>query len=183
MKARFDRVLSDAFVIALASMVASVAIAATPTSIAPVFVNGIRNYENPTRTDVILEDDETGFLNFDNDPFESRTALEFPSSEIPSDADTFQLRAYFEAGALPKSVEIYAYSGDGTLSLTDFDPGATRRIDYCEQLRAVHSFAEPRCDPGYSHNVEFCGVHVSRCGGAGPSWLREYFLYGFRDLA
>ena len=62
MKATFDRVLSDAFVIALASMVASVAMAATPTSIAPVFVNGIRNYESPTATNVILEDDETGFL-------------------------------------------------------------------------------------------------------------------------
>ena len=104
-------------------MVASVAMAAPPTTIAPVFVNGIRNYESPMTTDVVLEDDETGFLNFDDDPFESRTALEFPSTEIPSDADTFQLRANFEAGALPKSVEIYAYSGDGTVSLTDFDSG------------------------------------------------------------
>ena len=104
-------------------MVASVAMAATPTSIAPVFVNGIRNYKSPARTDVILENDETGFSNLDKNPFESRTALEFPSSEIPIDAGSFQLRAYFEAGALPKSVEIYAYSGDGTVSRTDFDPG------------------------------------------------------------
>jgi hypothetical protein len=178
MKATFDRVLPDAFVIALASMVASVAMAATPTSIAPVFVNGIRNYKSPARTDVILEGDETGFLNLDKDPFESRTALEFPSSEIPSDADTFQLRAYFEAGALPKSVEIYAYSGDGTLSLTDFDPGELVGSTTVSNYAPFTVSLSPDAIRAIRTTSNFVGFTFRVAGRQGPPGYANIFYMG-----
>ena len=178
MKANLDRVLSDAFVTALASMVASVAMAATPTSIAPVFVNGIRNYKSPARTDVILEDDETGFLNFDKDPFESRTALEFPSNEIPSDADTFQLRAYLEEGALPKSVEIYAYSGDGTLSLTDFDPGELVGSTTVSNYAPFTVSLSPDAIQAIRTTSNFVGFTFRVAGRQGPPGYANLFFMG-----
>ena len=182
MKAKIDRVLSGAFVIALASMVASVAMAATPTSIAPVFVNGIRNYEIPTGTDVILADDETGFSNFDNDPFESRTALEFPSSEIPSDADTFQLRAYFEAGALPVSVEIYAYYGDGTLSLTDFDSGELVGSTTVSNYAPFTVSLSPDAIQAIRATSNFVGFTFRVTGGQGPPGYANLFFMGSEIL-
>ena len=176
MKAKFDRVLSGAFVIALASMVTSMAMAATPTSIAPVFVNGIRNYE--IGADVILEDDETGFSNFNNDPFESRTALEFASSEIPSDADSLQLRAYFEAGALPKSVEIYAYSGDGTLSLTDFDPGELVGSTTVSNYAPFTVSLSPNVIQAIRAASNFVGFTFRVAGGQGPPGDANLFFMG-----
>ena len=178
MKANLDRVLSDAFVTALASMVASVAMAATPTSIEPVFVNGIRNYKSPARTDVILEHDETGFLNFDKDPFESRTALEFPSNEIPSDADTFQLRAYFEEGALPKSVEIYAYSGDGSLSLTDFDPGELVGSTTVSNYAPFTVSLSPDAIQAIRTTSNFVGFTFRVAGRQGPPGYANLFFMG-----
>src|SRR5678816_2142527 len=95
MKLKPDRVFSAAFLIALASLAASVVTAATTTSIAPIFGVSIRNYENrPGEINYYYPYGEVLFLNFNNDPFESRMAIEFPSSEIPADTDSFQLRSY-----------------------------------------------------------------------------------------
>ena len=178
MKATFDRALSNAFVIALASMVASVAMAATPTSIAPVFVNGIRNYKSPARTDVILENDETGFSNLDKNPFESRTALEFSSSEIPIDAGSFQLRAYFEAGALPKSVEIYAYSGDGTVSRTDFDPGELVGSITVSNYAPFTVSLRPAAIQALRTTSNFVGFTFRVAGKQGPPGYTNLFFMG-----
>ena len=159
-------------------MVASVAMAATPTSIAPVFVNGIRNYKSPAGTDIILEDDETGFSNLNRDPFESRTALEFPSSEIPSDADTFQLRAFFEEGALPKSIEIYAYSGDGTVSRTDFGLGELVGSITVSNYAPFTVSLSPAAIQALRTTSNFVGFTFRVAGKQGPPGYANLFFLG-----
>ncbi len=97
------------------------------TAIDAVSLSGIRSYSNPGRVPAYdsFEYDETGFLNFNNDPFESRTVVEFPTATIPGNAPAFQLRSSLGSysGSVPKSVEVYAYPGDGIASLADFDVG------------------------------------------------------------
>jgi len=98
------------------------------TTVDAVALKGIRSYSRPERMPGYdtCDYNETGFLNFNNDPFESRTVVEFASATIPAGPRAFQLRSSLGSygGSLPKSIEIYAYPGDGVASIVDFDVGS-----------------------------------------------------------